>query len=102
MHRPPVDSYSDAARPGWAARSVDRLIAAYQRWLSPALGAHCRFHPTCSSYARTAIARFGLLKGGSLALWRILRCQPLSRGGFDPVPEKPAFRHESQAPRRSR
>lgn len=63
------------------------LIAAYQRWLSPLLGSRCRFHPSCSAYARTAIARFGAARGSWLALCRILRCQPLCRGGLDPVPE---------------
>lgn len=81
-----TETEPDAPRPGPAARAADRLIAGYQRWLSPALGAHCRFYPSCSCYAREAIARFGLLKGGRLALWRLLRCQPLSRGGYDPVP----------------
>ncbi|HZW51327.1 MAG TPA: membrane protein insertion efficiency factor YidD [Rudaea sp.] len=64
------------------------LLAAYKRLLSPLLGARCRFHPSCSDYARVAVARFGALRGGVLALWRIVRCQPLCRGGFDPVPER--------------
>jgi len=64
------------------------LIAAYKRLLSPLLGARCRFHPTCSAYARIAIARFGPVRGTVLACWRILRCQPLCEGGFDPVPER--------------
>ncbi|MGH8146753.1 MAG: membrane protein insertion efficiency factor YidD [Rhodanobacteraceae bacterium] len=63
------------------------LIAAYKRLLSPLLGARCRFHPSCSTYARIAIARFGPLRGSILAAWRILRCQPLCEGGLDPVPE---------------
>ncbi len=63
------------------------LIAAYKRLLSPLLGARCRFHPTCSTYARIAIARFGPWRGGVLAAWRILRCQPLCEGGMDPVPD---------------
>ena len=63
------------------------LIAAYKRLLSPLLGARCRFHPSCSTYARIAIARFGPLRGSVLAAWRILRCQPLCEGGMDPVPE---------------
>jgi putative membrane protein insertion efficiency factor len=73
-----------------AAHIVSRillaLLAAYKRWLSPLLGARCRFHPSCSDYARDAVERFGAARGGVLALWRILRCQPLCRGGFDPVP----------------
>lgn len=81
-----ADSGQAGPRPGPAARFADWLLAGYQRWLSPALGAHCRFYPSCSSYARESIARFGLLKGGRLAVWRLLRCQPLSRGGYDPVP----------------
>ncbi|HJU27286.1 MAG TPA: membrane protein insertion efficiency factor YidD [Rhodanobacteraceae bacterium] len=64
------------------------LIAAYKRLLSPLLGSRCRFHPTCSAYARVAIARFGPVHGTLLAVWRILRCQPLCAGGLDPVPQR--------------
>jgi putative membrane protein insertion efficiency factor len=64
------------------------LIAVYKRLLSPLLGGQCRFHPTCSSYAQVAIARFGPTRGTLMAVWRILRCQPLCTGGFDPVPER--------------
>ncbi|MGA9333863.1 MAG: membrane protein insertion efficiency factor YidD [Rudaea sp.] len=63
------------------------LIAVYKRVFSPLLGARCRFHPSCSDYARVAIARFGSARGSLLAIWRIVRCQPLCKGGFDPVPE---------------
>jgi putative membrane protein insertion efficiency factor len=62
------------------------LLRYYKRWLSPLLGARCRFEPSCSDYARVSIARFGTLRGGWLAFWRIIRCQPLCDGGFDPVP----------------
>jgi len=63
------------------------LIALYQRLLSPLLGSRCRFHPSCSDYARVAVARFGAGRGGVLAIWRILRCQPFSEGGIDEVPQ---------------
>ena len=49
----------------------------------------CRYVPTCSEYAQTAIERYGALKGGRMAAWRILRCNPFSKGGYDPVPEDP-------------
>ncbi len=64
------------------------LLALYKRWISPLLGTRCRFHPSCSDYARAAVQRHGALRGGVLAAWRILRCQPLCGGGFDPVPER--------------
>jgi hypothetical protein len=63
------------------------LIRLYQVTLSRALPQNtCRFTPTCSHYGYQAIARYGLLKGGLMAAWRILRCQPFSPGGYDPVP----------------
>ena len=66
-----------------------RLIRFYQKNLSPMKGGPtCRFVPSCSEYAAEAIQRHGALCGGALALWRILRCNPFSRGGYDPVPEK--------------
>jgi putative membrane protein insertion efficiency factor len=61
------------------------LIALYQRLLSPLLGSRCRFHPNCSEYARISVARFGPARGGVLAIWRLLRCQPFSEGGIDEV-----------------
>lgn len=68
------------------------LISAYQRWLSPAKSRRCRYEPTCSAYAAQAIRRFGVGRGPLLATWRLLRCNPLSHGGFDPVPERFTFR----------
>lgn len=63
------------------------LIRAYQKIISPALPANtCRFYPTCSHYAYQAVYRYGVLKGGYLAIHRLLRCNPLNEGGYDPVP----------------
>jgi putative membrane protein insertion efficiency factor len=62
------------------------LIRLYQRTLSPLLGSHCRFHPTCSAYTAEAISRHGFFMGVYLGLRRLLRCHPLHAGGFDPVP----------------
>ena len=62
------------------------LIRFYQRSISPRHPACCRFIPTCSQYALEAIPRYGALKGGFLALRRILRCNPFCKGGYDPVP----------------
>ncbi|HAW92342.1 MAG: membrane protein insertion efficiency factor YidD [Rheinheimera sp.] len=64
------------------------LVRGYQLVLSPLLGPSCRFNPTCSHYAITAIERFGAVKGAWLAGKRILKCHPLHKGGDDPVPDK--------------
>jgi putative membrane protein insertion efficiency factor len=64
------------------------MIRIYQLALSPFLGGHCRFYPSCSCYAHTAIGEHGALRGSWLAVCRLLRCHPLARGGYDPVPEK--------------
>jgi putative membrane protein insertion efficiency factor len=61
------------------------MIRGYQLFISPLLGSRCRFYPSCSAYAIEAIEKKGLIKGFFLAVWRILRCNPLSRGGYDPV-----------------
>lgn len=65
------------------------LIRFYQRWISPLLGANCRFYPSCSCYAHDAIAVHGPLKGCVLTVRRLLRCHPWHPGGYDPVPEAP-------------
>lgn len=71
---------------------IERALAFYKRWLSPALHAMsgvsgaCRFHPSCSEYAAAALEQHGVVLGSGLAIWRLLRCNPFNRGGFDPVP----------------
>lgn len=65
-----------------------KLIGFYQLAISPLLPPACRFHPCCSDYGKEAIEIHGALKGGLLTLWRLLRCQPFAKSGFDPVPEK--------------
>ena len=72
------------------------LIRAYQQGISPLKQPCCKYYPTCSSYGLEAIERFGALKGGLLAVWRILRCNPFSRGGYDPVPEKNPFHRKGK------
>ena len=69
-------------------RGMVALIRGYQRYIRPNLGHHCRFVPTCSEYAVQALTIHGPLKGSLLAVWRILRCNPLCKFGFDPVPPK--------------
>lgn len=63
------------------------LIRIYQKFISPALPSRCRFRPTCSQYALEAIEKYGALRGGLLAVWRLLRCNPFNKGDYyDPVP----------------
>ena len=68
------------------SRLAVHTLSFYKRFLSPFLPRACRFEPTCSVYAREAVGRYGLLRGGLLALRRLFRCQPFHRGGLDPVP----------------
>jgi uncharacterized protein len=67
------------------------LIRAYRFVFAGAFAGQCRFHPSCSHYAETAIERHGLVRGGALTVWRILRCNPFGRGGLDEVPERIAM-----------
>ena len=67
-------------------------IRVYQRLLSPLMGQRCKYYPSCSEYAAQAIQRYGILRGLVLAGWRLLRCNPWSRGGFDPVEEQRVFK----------
>jgi putative membrane protein insertion efficiency factor len=93
---------SAASAPGGrpAARSAARLaraivlapIVAYQRVISPAIPRRCKYEPTCSRYAVEAVREYGILKGLVLAGWRLLRCNPWSYGGYDPVEAQRVFR----------
>jgi uncharacterized protein len=74
-------------------------IRVYQRLLSPLFGGRCKYYPSCSEYAAQAIGRFGILRGLVLAGWRLLRCNPWSHGGFDPVEDQRLFK--PRAPVRS-
>jgi putative membrane protein insertion efficiency factor len=64
----------------------------YRRFVSPALPRRCKYHPTCSAYAEQAIRELGVLRGSVLAAWRLLRCNPFTRGGYDPVAAQRLFR----------
>ena len=86
MTAPPV-----ASRRPRRARSSPRS-ALYQRVISPALPRRCKYHPTCSDYAVQAIGSYGILRGAVLAGWRLLRCNPWSHGGYDPVSAQTLFR----------
>jgi putative membrane protein insertion efficiency factor len=71
------------------------LIAAYQRWISPAFPRRCKYHPTCSAYAAEAIRELGPVRGSIVAGWRVLRCNPLSDGGIDDLADRRLFRDRS-------
>jgi len=67
-------------------------VRLYQRFISPALPRRCKYHPSCSEYAVQAVRTYGVLRGLVLAAWRILRCNPWSHGGVDPVEAQTIFR----------
>ncbi|MDX6657873.1 MAG: uncharacterized protein QOH62_2666 [Solirubrobacteraceae bacterium] len=74
-----------------ARRLVLAPIVVYRRAISPALPRRCKYEPTCSAYAGQAIREYGILRGLVLAGWRLLRCNPFSHGGFDPVSDQRLF-----------
>jgi putative membrane protein insertion efficiency factor len=100
-----------SARPGasspQAASTASRIvrglavapIVVYQRVLSPVLPRRCKYEPTCSHYAVDAIGEYGILRGAVLALWRLLRCNPWSYGGYDPVEDQRVFKVGSRVER---
>jgi putative membrane protein insertion efficiency factor len=67
-------------------------VVAYQRLVSPLFGRRCKYEPTCSRYAVEAVRELGVVRGGLLAAWRLLRCNPWSHGGYDPVSARRLFR----------
>ncbi len=79
-----------------ASRALRLIVTApifvYQRVVSPALPGRCKYEPTCSRYALDAISTYGILRGVVLAAWRVLRCNPWSDGGYDPVEAQRVFR----------
>jgi putative membrane protein insertion efficiency factor len=72
---------------GWPFRMLlIGLITFYRRFLSPMMGPRCKYYPSCSAYGLAAVSTHGAAKGSALAGWRLLRCNPFSKGGYDPVP----------------
>jgi hypothetical protein len=86
MNASPERTSAIAPRPALMQEVASALLRGYRRFVSPFLPRACRFHPTCSQYAIEAIAAHGFRRGVRLGFLRLLRCQPFSRGGFDPVP----------------
>jgi uncharacterized protein len=72
-------------------------LRVYQRLVSPVIGPRCKYYPSCSEYAVQAVKRYGILRGLVLAGWRLLRCNPWSHGGIDPVEEQRLFRREPRS-----
>ncbi len=91
-HHHPGPSVSRETEPGPLARAVLLPLRGYRRFISPALTPRCRYYPSCSAYAEEAIRELGVFRGTILAAWRLLRCNPFSKGGIDPVSERRLFR----------
>lgn len=77
------ESADDSGRRNLAVRILQAGLRGYKKWISPLLPRACRFEPTCSEYAFLAIGRYGALRGSLKAVWRVLRCNPFTRGGVD-------------------
>lgn len=75
-------------------RAVLLLLRAYKWAISPMFPPACRYVPTCSEYAMEAVERYGAMRGGLMATWRLLRCHPLAKGGYDPVMKHPPTAHD--------
>jgi putative membrane protein insertion efficiency factor len=94
----------ETRRGGVAAHTVITAlkapIALYQRFISPGLPRRCKYEPTCSRYAVQALGEYGILRGLALTAWRLLRCNPWSHGGYDPVEAQRLFNVPSRSDRR--
>ena len=73
------------------------VLRLYKRWISPSFLPSCRYVPTCSEYAMEAVERYGALRGGAMAAWRVFRCHPLAKGGLDPVEKDGAGRTDRRS-----
>jgi uncharacterized protein len=95
---------ADRTREGIPGRRLRAVVlaplVAYSKLISPALPRRCRYEPTCSAYAIEAVRSFGVLRGAVLAAWRLLRCNPFSDGGCDPVEAQRLFKPGAAAPSR--
>jgi uncharacterized protein len=102
MRAPSAEASPDERAPNGGAPAATRLahfaravavapITVYQRVVSPAIPRRCKYEPTCSRYAVEAIREYGILRGAVLAAWRLLRCNPWSYGGYDPVEAQRVF-----------
>ena len=78
----------------FASSALIAMVRGYQAVLSPMMGGACRFEPSCSNYMIEALSVHGAVKGTLLGLWRILRCHPFGKYGYDPVPEKGRWKNE--------
>ncbi|MFN8149559.1 MAG: membrane protein insertion efficiency factor YidD [Solirubrobacterales bacterium] len=81
------------------ARVVLLPLRGYRRFISPAMAPRCRYYPSCSAYAEEAIRELGAIRGTILASWRLLRCNPFSKGGIDPVSDRRLFRTSTESTR---
>lgn len=82
----------------WLRAIVLAPIRVYQRLVSPALPRRCKYEPTCSAYAAQAIRELGVVRGTIVAAWRLVRCNPFSHGGYDPVEARTLFREKRGIP----
>lgn len=78
----------------WARQAAVAPLRVYSKLVSPALPRRCRYEPTCSAYAIEAVRSYGVIRGAILAIWRLLRCNPFSDGGYDPVEAQRIFKRD--------